>query len=259
MKKYSLKLFTLVELLIVLAILAILVSLLLPSLNKAREQAKKAVCLSNISQQTKGLFLFGSAYNGMVPLQHGTNNKRNSGYIRHIHGRWMNSGVLYQVGLYEALGSLACPNGLKSPPSALVGKHVGQRDHVSQDHVNYNYLENEAWISHTDYAYRPMKRKTNNEPNLSLTPLVSVADKAIISEWSYRRHLPLHKWAYMPLNFHGNGNSVGYGDGHVKYIHDPTKEKFVHTAENHKENNHYFKKSGGKLTGGIWWIFDQEF
>lgn len=258
MKKFSFKLFTLLELLIVVAIIAILVSTLLPSLSKAREEAKKTVCISNVSQQTKGLFLFRNAYNGMVPLQHGTNNKRNSGYIRHQE-RWMNSGVLYQAGLYEALDSLACPSGLKSPPSALVGKHIGQRDHVSQDHVNYNFLENDAWISHTDYAYRPMKRKNNNKLTLSLTSLVHVADKAIISEWSYRRHHLANKWLYRPLNFHGNGNSVGYGDGHVKYIHDPTKEKFVHTAENRKENNDYFKKSDGELTGGIWWIFDQEF
>ena len=44
------KIFTLLELLIVIGILAILVSLLLPSLSRARESAKIAVCLSNQSQ-----------------------------------------------------------------------------------------------------------------------------------------------------------------------------------------------------------------
>ena len=54
----SLKLFTLIELLIVVAIIGILVTLLMPSLAGAREKAKVAVCLSNIAQQVKHKYAF---------------------------------------------------------------------------------------------------------------------------------------------------------------------------------------------------------
>ena len=42
--------FTLIELLVVVSIIAILLSILLPSLAQARQQGKKAVCLSNLHQ-----------------------------------------------------------------------------------------------------------------------------------------------------------------------------------------------------------------
>jgi prepilin-type N-terminal cleavage/methylation domain-containing protein/prepilin-type processing-associated H-X9-DG protein len=61
--------FTLVELLVVIAIIAVLVAMLLPALNRAREAAKSAVCLSNLRQCAMGFFLYANDHNGFIPLK----------------------------------------------------------------------------------------------------------------------------------------------------------------------------------------------
>ncbi len=63
--------FTLIELLVVVSIITLLIAILLPSLGRAREQAREAACLSNMKQLAAGTTLYMSDHGDRLPISPG--------------------------------------------------------------------------------------------------------------------------------------------------------------------------------------------
>ncbi len=59
--------FTLIELLVVIAIISILAAILFPVFARARENARRASCLSNLKQMGIGIMMYTQDYDEMYP------------------------------------------------------------------------------------------------------------------------------------------------------------------------------------------------
>lgn len=60
--------FTLIELMVLLAIIALLMSILYPSLTKAREQSRRALCKSNLNQLSQVFYLYAGMNNDSISM-----------------------------------------------------------------------------------------------------------------------------------------------------------------------------------------------
>ena len=101
--------FTLIELLIVIAIIAILASLLLPALNRAKESAGGILCSSNLRSIGTGIYSYSPDYQDwFVPVLQGTNSSapRNEGWFVKLE----NYGIKYSRALRTDKGIFRCPS-----------------------------------------------------------------------------------------------------------------------------------------------------
>jgi prepilin-type N-terminal cleavage/methylation domain-containing protein len=102
--------FTLIELLVVVAIIALLISVLLPSLTRAREQAKRITCATNLSAILRGALIYAEPNRGMLPTEPSSASASGSraglsnyvGWVKYIEGPNTTIATLTYTSLYSA-------------------------------------------------------------------------------------------------------------------------------------------------------------
>ncbi|MDB5297061.1 MAG: hypothetical protein JWO31_3044 [Phycisphaerales bacterium] len=101
--------FTLVELLVVIGIIALLISILLPSLNRAREAAKVTMCLTNLRSFGMAMNMYANDNKGRVPI--GYAGDKHAGYTVWNGSTFQVLGTMYERGyLNGAPNAYYCPS-----------------------------------------------------------------------------------------------------------------------------------------------------
>jgi len=142
--------FTLIELLVVIAIIAILAAILFPVFARARENARRASCQSNLKQIGLSIFQYTQDYDEKFPLYNNTGLVGGRGWVERIDP------------YMKSLQILQCPSEPTGGPGAFMS--VGTTDYA------YN-----LWMGYDDHTANNITAKFLNiaaYTNPSLTVMV---------------------------------------------------------------------------------------
>jgi prepilin-type N-terminal cleavage/methylation domain-containing protein len=227
--------FTLMELLVVVAIISILSALLLPALHNAKESGRRATCINNLRQINAGVRMYADdARDISPPPGNPASNPTNSVWTTY---KEMMKNYVGARGTSSARDAVfACPSDTWCftnyfPPRISEGLH-------EQSFSDYSSYAFNAGNYHSNFqGVAGIKLSSIKEP--SRTILVCEAPAL----WPYSWHHPhIQSGSINKAHYNNSRNVVSFVDGHVSYI--KMYLDTVNTVIAHQEAWHYNPPAG---------------
>jgi prepilin-type N-terminal cleavage/methylation domain-containing protein len=204
--------FTLLEMLVVIAIIAILAAILFPALQSSKNKANRAVCMNNLKQINTGLRMYSDDSDDKAPRTPGTTN----------------SPALNWIGYKTLMKSYVGINGRASPQDKIFAcpKDTFYYDVAAS---TFQYVPkglHEQPPDYLSYGFNGGNARTNsNAPGIAGRALGSIANPSktvLVAEFPafipYSWHRPKPASPNGAPMFDDAMNMVSFVDGHVSYI-----------------------------------------
>ncbi|OHB62271.1 MAG: hypothetical protein A2Y76_05380 [Planctomycetes bacterium RBG_13_60_9] len=202
--------FTLIELLVVIAIIAILMAVLMPALSRAREQGKRAVCLSNVKQFGLAWVLYADENDQRIVNSCTVENTE--GHTDRTEPCWLYFRPEYTTeqridgiqrgAMWRYVGQLKiyrCPTGIRGEVNtyAIVDAMNGAMSSIPA-------VPPKLYIKRKTQIPRPGER-------------IVYVDEGKTSTQSWTIYYDRESWWDLPPTRHGAGTDFSFADGHAEY------------------------------------------
>jgi prepilin-type N-terminal cleavage/methylation domain-containing protein/prepilin-type processing-associated H-X9-DG protein len=222
--------FTLIELLVVIAIIAILAAILFPVFARARENARRASCQSNLKQIGIGIMMYVQDYDEKMPFNYNYRDSPSNTTLV----RWQDIIQPY-VKSYQVI---VCPS-YTAGTTYTFGRNTAR---FTSEFPNapaalpYSYGANTVGSGTAPAGFIASPPMLNGAPSVSQAAIDEPATTILVSDAS---SLDVEKWDYtdfgaaprVDMKRHLDGSNFLFCDGHVKWMNHTQPAMWTITSD----------------------------